>query len=291
MTEEKTFRFVHDGIAIDVSVDEAGAGTSVLLLPALSSISTSGEMAGLAQHLSQDFHVHSVDWPGFGTEARPRVEWTPDTLSAFFATILDEFRPQAVVAAGHAASYALYHLARCNEALQELVIIAPTWRGPLPTMMNGQRTWFARIRAAVDNPLIGPMLYAANVSQFVVRRMAREHVYSDPAWLSNERLQAKMAVTRGRGARHSSVRFVTGALDRFTDRASFLDAASKVASPILMIFGAETPRKSRSEMEVLAELPNVRAERLQFGKLSVHEEFPDSVASVIARFLAPAPSV
>jgi hypothetical protein len=56
--------------------------------------------------------------------------------------------------------------------------------------------------------------------------------------------------------------------------------------PTLIIYGAETPRKSRAETEALADLPNVQTERLQFGKPSIHEEFADSVMPLIARFLA-----
>jgi len=38
-------------------------------------------------------------------------------------------------------------------------------------------------------------------------------------------------------------------------------------------------------MEALAELPNVRIERLPKGKLSIHEEFPEAVTSVVRPFL------
>jgi hypothetical protein len=32
----------------------------------------------------------------------------------------------------------------------------------------------------IDLPLIGQLPYRMNVSRFIVTRMAREHVYSDP---------------------------------------------------------------------------------------------------------------
>ena len=126
------------------------------------------------------------------------------------------------MAAGHAASYALYQAAYRHGTIERLVLIAPTWRGPLPTMMGGQRPWFAHIRVVVDHWAIGPLLYRLNMSRFVVTRMAREHVYEDPGWLSGDRLSAKLAVTRTSGARHAAVRFVSGALDRVESRAPFL---------------------------------------------------------------------
>ena len=142
--------------------------------------------------------------------------------------------PHIVVAAGHAASYALYQAAHQHGTIELLVLIAPTWRGPLPTMTGGQRPWFARVRAVADRRGIGPLLYRLNMSRFIVTRMAREHVYEDPNWLSGDRLSAKLAVTRIPGARHASVRFVSGALDRVASRAAFLELARQADLPMLL---------------------------------------------------------
>jgi pimeloyl-ACP methyl ester carboxylesterase len=284
---ERTLCWKWQSGEIALGMNEAGNGSSVLLLPALSSISTRGEMRPLFDRLRTQFHVVTVDWPGFGDRPRPRDDWSPEILAAFLDWLLTEIvsPPHAVVAAGHAATYALYQAAHRLGAIARLVLIAPTWRGPLPTMMNGPRPWFARLRKAIDHPVVGPLLYRLNVSSFVVKKMARGHVYGDPDWLGGERLAAKMAVTRALGARHASVRFVTGALDRVESRAAFLDLAKAANVPILVVYGAETPPKSRAEMEALAELSNVRATRLATGKLAIHEELPDAVAGAITPFL------
>ena len=42
---------------------------------------------------------------------------------------------------------------------------------------------------------------------------------------------------------------------------------------------------ARAEIESMAALPNIQIERLPKGKLSLHEEFPDEVVSVIRPFL------
>jgi hypothetical protein len=123
--------------------------------------------------------------------------------------------------------------------------------GPLPTMM-GYRAWFARVRAAIDLPLIGQLLYRMNVGRFIVTRMAPEHIYSDPTWLSGGRLSAKLAVTRATGARHASVRFVSGSLDRIASRESFLGLVQNAGKPTLVIYGDETPARSRGRNRVLS---------------------------------------
>lgn len=275
-----------EGQTIPLGLDEAGEGPSALLLPALSSISTRSEMHPLMQRLAPDHHVMTVDWPGFGDRPRPKLDYTPAMLQAFLDWLLTEIvpRPALLVAAGHASAYALGHLARHPGTVGRLVLVAPTWRGPFPTMMEGERPWFARVRAAVDAPVLGPALYALNLSGPVIRKMVVGHVYSDPTWLTPERMAAKRAVTSAAGARHASVRFVTGGLDRVASRDAFLALAEKAAVPTLVVYGAETPPKSRAEMEALAARPGIESVRLPQGKLSLHEEFPDAVAEAITRF-------
>jgi pimeloyl-ACP methyl ester carboxylesterase len=275
------------GEAIRLGTTAAGAGPKVLMLPALSSISTRHEMRPLQERLASAYSTLAVDWPGFGDRSRPRIDWTPETYSAFLSFVLTPAlpHPHAVIAAGHAATYALEHVAHAPQATARLVLVAPTWRGPLPTVFGGQRPFFARLRRLVDLPLLGPLIYRANVNRLMIRHMGAGHVYSDPAFLQGERLREKLAVIRAPGARFASVRFVTGGLDPLASRDEFLDLGRRAGVPILLVYGAETPPKSRSEMEALAALPGIRSVILPRGKLSVHEEFPDATAEAIAAFL------
>jgi hypothetical protein len=92
-----------------------------------------------------------------------------------------------------------------------------------------------------------------------------------------------MAVTKAPGARYASIRFVTGMLDLISDRASFR-LVKRVKDPILL-YGAETPRRSKAEMEALVSVTRVKSVELPHGKLAVHEEFPDVVAQEVKSFL------
>ena len=278
------------GAAVELGLDRLGQGPTVLLLPALSSISTRREMRPLQERLSARYATVAIDWPGFGDRPRPALAWAPDAYSAFLAFVLAEVAPtpHAVIAAGHAATYALTHVRTHPNAFARLVMVAPTWRGPLPTMMNGQRPWFDRLCRLADRPALGPLLYKLNVNRLVVRAMASGHVYADPAWLTGDRLRDKLAVTRTRGARFASVRFVAGHLDPVASRQQFLDLARAAGVPVLMVYGAETPPRSRAEMEALATVAGMRNACMPQGKLAMHEEFPGAVAQAIAPFLAEA---
>jgi pimeloyl-ACP methyl ester carboxylesterase len=226
-----------------------------------------------------------IDWPGFGDSARPQVDWTPEAYSTFLNFVLAEVAPQphAIIAAGHAAGYLLKGAGAAREA--KLVLLAPTWRGPLPTMLGGDRPWFDRLCRLVDHPALGPLIYRLNVNPWMARRMVAGHVYSDPAFLAGERLEQKRAVIEAPGARFSSVRFVSGRLDPLKSRDEFLALARQAAAPILLIYGAETPPRSRAEMEALGALPRIRTVVLPRGKLGFYEEFPDATAEAIEGFL------
>jgi pimeloyl-ACP methyl ester carboxylesterase len=274
--------------AIDLGLSIRGEGPTVLMLPALSSISTRREMAPLQQRLALRFRTVAIDWPGFGDLPRPAVDWTPQAYADYVAFVLSVLtpKPHAVIAAGHAAGYALAHGCDHPDAFERLVLLAPTWRGPLPTMMKGRRPWFDRLRRMFDVPVLGRVLYGLNVNRVVVRYMAAGHVYADPAWLDRERLQQKLAVTRASGARYASVRFVIGALDPASSREEFLDRARRIAIAVLTVYGLQTPRGSRAEIEALAAIPGMSSLVLPHGKLSFYEEFPDAAAEAISPFLA-----
>ena len=78
---------------------------------------------------------------------------------------------------------------------------------------------------------------------------------------------------------------MTGGLDPLASRDEFLDLGRRAGIPVLLIYGAETPPKSRAEMAAFAALPGIRSVILPRGKLAVHEEFPDATAEAVAAFL------
>jgi pimeloyl-ACP methyl ester carboxylesterase len=277
----------YQGTSVRVGMTWHGQGPSVLMLPALSSISTRREMWPLQERLGSRFTTLAIDWVGFGDRPRPPLRWSPEIYRSFLAYLLTDVapRPFATIAAGHAAAYCLDAAAARPGSTGRLCLIAPTWRGPLPTMMGRKHPMFAQISRIVDWPVVGDFLYRLNVNRFMVRKMALGHVYAESSSLSDARFEEKLAVTRASGARHSSIRFVAGELDPMTSRQAFLTAAQQVNDSIMVVYGAETPLRSRAEMEALADLPNVVATVVLHAKLAVHEEFPDQVAATIKKFL------
>ena len=79
--DTRTLDWTWRGQTIRLGADARGTGPKVLLLPALSSISSRREMQALQEHLARRYSTLAVDWPGFGEGARPQLDWTPDAYA------------------------------------------------------------------------------------------------------------------------------------------------------------------------------------------------------------------
>jgi pimeloyl-ACP methyl ester carboxylesterase len=263
-------------------VDVLGDGPAALLLPALSTISARAEMHGLAAALAGEHRCLVPDWPGFGARPRPRLPLNPATLHAFLDALAAALPgPFAIgIAAGHAAGYLAAAAARHPGLFGRLVLVAPTWRGPLPTAMPGRAPLYGRIRRAVETPLLGDALYRLNISPPVIARMMRAHVYADPARVTPALVRAKHAVTRQRDARFGTAAFVTGGLDPVGSQAAFLALFEAGLPPVQVLRPERAPPRSGAEMDALAASGRVRSVTVP-GALSAHEEHPDAVAAAI----------
>lgn len=264
--------------------DLIGQGPEALLLPALSTISARAEMQALARALGSDYRCRIPDWPGFGARPRARVPLAPETFHAFLDALLEAAPgPYALgVAAGHAAGYLVAAARRHPNAFGRLVLVAPTWRGPLPTAMPGRAHWFPRIRRAVEAPLLGEALYRINISPPIIGRMMRAHVYADAARVTPALIRGKHAITRQRNGRFGTAAFVTGGLDPVGSRADFLELFSGGLPPVLVLRPEGAPRRSGAEMDALIASGRVTGAPIP-GALSPHEEHPDAVADAIRK--------
>jgi pimeloyl-ACP methyl ester carboxylesterase len=80
-------------VTVDLGLSIRGDGPTVVMLPALSSISTRREMAPLQRRLASRFRTVAIDWPGFGDLPRPAVDWTPQAYADYLAFVLGTWCP------------------------------------------------------------------------------------------------------------------------------------------------------------------------------------------------------
>jgi len=271
---------------IKVVYETRGKGTPVLLLPAFSTVSTREEMRPLAELLAPNFQVVTVDWPGFGDSSRPRTDYEPRLYHQFLTDFVEATfnSPVAVIAAGHAAGYVMGLAQSKPNVWSKIVLAAPTWRGPLPTMSKQQSGWHGIVRELVRSPILGQFLYKLNTAPSFLSFMYQRHVYTDAAKVTADFIQGKWQVTQQPGARYGSAAFVTGGLDPAKVRSEFTDNFQQLAMPVMVVIAENAPPKSKAEMEVLAELPGVES-RVIPGSLGMHEENAEALANAIKSFL------
>ena len=265
-----------------VIYETLGAGPTVLLLPAFSTVSTRVELARIAQVLSAQFQVVALDWLGFGDSDRPAWVYGRSLYQTLLKDFVRDCCPQAagIVAAGHGAGYAL-HLAQAElTGDTRLLLVAPTWKGPLRAM--GAPGWLATgVRNLIRLPIIGPLLYGLNTRPAFLKWMYQRHVFVDGAQLTPAFMAQRYRLTQQVGARFAPAAFVTAALDPMIDRGEWLQVAAAAAQNMTthVIVADQAPPQSLAEMQALSELPGVSSDRLP-GSLGLHEEYGDRVGEI-----------
>jgi pimeloyl-ACP methyl ester carboxylesterase len=281
-----TYQWHWQGQSIDIAYETEGTGLPILLLPAFSTVSSRTEMSGLATRLKSQFQVTTVDFPGFGDSSRPRVDYAPPLYRQFLADFVRDLyaSPVTIIAAGHAAGYALNLAATVPDSVAKLILVAPTWRGPLPTMARGQKPWLKSVRDLIRTPILGQFLYQLNTTPSFLAFMYRRHVYSDPRTLTPTVLTQKRQLTQQPGARYGAAAFVTGGLDPYLDRSAAIAHLQSLTIPTFIAIGNSSPPKSTAEMQALAAVPHVVSQTLP-GTLGMHEEYPAEIYEAILPFL------
>jgi pimeloyl-ACP methyl ester carboxylesterase len=282
----QSYHWSYKGKSITATYEVLGSGKPVLLLPAFSTISTRAEMRGLAEILSDRYQVVALDWVGFGQSDRPALPYTP----AFYQTFLKDFvrsvfaEPVVVIAAGHAVNAVMELATRTPAPWSWVVLVAPTWRGPLPTAMGERRGFYKGLQRAIGLPILGQFLYWLTTLPPFLRLMSGRHVLADRKHLTRDWMTQKWRTTQKRGARFASSAFVTGGLDALRNQEQWLTWFQPLPLPVLIVIGEQIPPKSRAEMEVLAHFTGVQVYRMP-GSLGLHEEYPEALAEAVLPFL------
>ncbi len=247
-----------------------------LLLPALSTVSSRSEWQPLVTAVHDRVQLVSFDWPGFGDSDRPALAYDAALLRSSLEAVLTDLDacphgPLTVVAAGHSAPLALALASAWSGRWSGFVAVAPTWRGPLPTMTGWSPGRFGWLRRLVALPLIGPALYRLNTSRAMLRLMLRRHVWLDPGLLTPDHLRQQQRLARRPGSRFASAAFVSGGLDAAGERGWWLKQARSLQCPFQVVLATAAPPRSTREMELLAQTADVVTHLP--GRLGLHQEF------------------
>ncbi|BBD59414.1 hypothetical protein NIES2109_21980 [Nostoc sp. HK-01] len=285
MKTKHQFSFEWNQKRYAIAYDTIGQGKPVLLLPAFSTVSSRSEMNGIAEGIANRYQAITLDWLGFGESDRPAVNYQPALLQQMLEAFVQQTfsEPVAVIAAGHTAGYVLQLAQQQPQACSGIVLVAPTWRGPLPTM-GVPKPLAAAVRQLVRFPIAGQALYQANTTKGFLRLMYGRHVYADQSRLTPEFIEQKQQITRQSGARFAPAAFVTGGLDPVSDRQEFITLLRSSPVPVLVILAEQAPPYSKQEMAAMAALPDIQSLTLP-GTLGMYEEYATEVTEAVLPFL------
>ncbi|NES23627.1 MAG: alpha/beta hydrolase [Symploca sp. SIO3E6] len=282
---KKFYHWNWQGKQYRVVYETVGKGKPILLLPAFSTVSSRTEMQGIAKILGTNYQVTVLDWLGFGESECPPVDYNPQLFQQLLGDFVKAVFDSSIIllAAGHTSGYAL-KLAQDNPNLiSQLILVAPTWQGPL-RVMGLPETVRNFVKNLVRSPVIGQGLYYLNTTPSFLRLMYKRHVYVDESKLTPEFISQKHQITAKDGGRYAPAAFVTGTIDPVTNREQFLQLLNSTSIPVLIIVADNAPPKSKAEMEAMAELEQLPTVRLS-GTLGIHEEYSEAVTEAIQNFI------
>ena len=260
------------------------AADTWLLLPALSTVSSRSEWHRFAKSINKKVQLVSFDWPGFGDSDRPAIKYDLPVLCTALNAVLDHLHNSTigrinVIAAGHAASVALALANERSQQWKQLVLVAPTWRGPLPTMTGWKPSQFKWLRQLVSLPGIGSILYRFNTNRAVLKLMLRRHVWVKPCMFTPQAVKQQQQLSRKKGARFASVSFVSGGFDPANHRDWWLSMAEQLSCPLCVVLADEAPPRSKLEMQELAKTAD-QVLTIK-GRLGLHQEFGQDLADLL----------
>ena len=98
------------------------------------------------------------------------MNWRPELYTASLKHLVMQVvsKPFATIAAGHAADCVVGQGAASPGSNGRMCLVAPTWRGPLPTMIGKRHPALAALAHAVDFPVLGTLLYLLNVDRTTI---------------------------------------------------------------------------------------------------------------------------
>ncbi|MEL6224288.1 MAG: alpha/beta fold hydrolase [Cyanobacteria bacterium J06627_8] len=282
--QRQSYNWLYQRRSHTIAYETLGQGFPVLLLPAFSTVSSRTELAGIAQVLAPHFQVIALDWLGFGESDRPRVHYD----RSLYQQLLQDFvqqccpHPLTIVAAGHAAGYAMHLAQQQPSCCSKLLLVAPTWKGPLRAM-GAPAPMASGVRNLVRSPLLGQALYTLNTHPAFLKWMYQRHVYVDQDKLTSEFMAIKHQITQKKGARFAPAAFVTAALDPMSDREEWLQVGRSLTLPVQLIIPEQSPPQSKAEMEAMATLPQIQEQRI-LGTLGAYEEYASDVGHIALTF-------
>ncbi|MDR0787547.1 MAG: alpha/beta hydrolase [Gemmatimonadota bacterium] len=261
-----------------------GTGRPIILLHAVSAISSAHEMRPLLQRLLPvtDRPIYVLEWLGFGHSDRPEIEYDPELLEGqlehFLSRVVQPRDGVDIIGYSVGAGYAAEVARRRADLVRTLVAIEPTGLGAEPPEIG--KAW---ARLLFTLPGVQEAFYDRLTTPEALYNFARDNLFSAEYGVPQEYIDYGSETARVEGASRPLDDFLNGNL--FPDDPA--DTIQHLSQPLLVIHGTVADRRleSYTELPTLSQRPNTRVVALPTGALP-HWERPGEVTEKINGFYA-----
>ena len=283
-----------------VIFQELGAGPPIVLLHAFGPGYDSRQWGPAAEELARHYRVLAPDLPGWGRSApvEPRPELYLASLADLLVGVVRD--PAVLVAAGHAAPYAVHLAAALPDQVRALALVAPAGSdsdlGGAADASDADAADGTGQLSAVHPPagqllaeLLAVPLLRVSVLDALTSRAALAHHLRRHAYAAPERVDAALVEHHYRVSHLPAHREALAAYWRGELELSTADALRRLRMPVWIGRGAagRAAEPDRADSATASLLPPAsRIETLHDSRELPHAEQPLAFSRALTRFLA-----
>ncbi|GAB4466619.1 MAG: hypothetical protein OHK0029_38070 [Armatimonadaceae bacterium] len=273
----------------DVFYKKRGEGPPLLLVHGIGAGCSSYEFRHVWKALSENHTVYALDLLGFGKSDKPAIAYTEETyinlLSDFCKNVIGvgEGRGEAdVVATSLSAAYVIALAQRDPSLFHRLILICPTGIEALSDAINPLNV---ACKSAMTTPILGTSVYNTLTARAAIRKYLMDRVYSDPAKVTSEVVDAYYTAAHQPGADNALSYFISGYLN-----IDVADLFKGVVDLPLLVWGRDAVITPVGQAEAfLTANANAKLEVIDNAGELPHDEQPEAFLAAVRPFLLGAP--
>lgn len=257
-------------------------GTPVVFVHGIGAGNSSYEWLKNFGPVAERHPAYAYDLIGFGNSSRPDIRYTAEVYIRQLTDFLEKVvkQPAYIVASSLSASYAVQVAYRHPELVKKLVLVTPTGLNREAKIEKVQILpgfTYGLLRA----PVLGRAIYSGVAARSSIRSFLETQLFFDKSFVTEEMVEQYYTSAHQRGAEYAPPSFFTGLLN-----AEIGNTISKIAQPILMVFGKDSQITPLDEGETLKrENPKARLEIIARAKMLVQWEQDQSFNRLALDFL------
>ena len=230
-------------------------------------------------HLTSDFTVYAVDYPGHGFSDIPKTDYKPDLFISTIEKFLQELKIENATLAGISigGSISLLIAAKHNPRIKNIISINPYDYGNGTGIERGNFVaWLIFTLARI--PVLGETVM--RFRQPFIEKIILEGGVAYPDALPEEYLQQVWAAGVRKGHYRSFINLIRHAHLWETARKEY----AQINVPVLLVYGDKDWSYEDERQRTLTEVPGAKMEIVNNGGHFLSLDQPDAVISLVKQY-------